>query len=126
MSHNKGSDKSKSDLYDSGRADSGFISGAITSESLFSGEISPDESHDADVRPSRSQHDVGEEMSKKEDYKRLDSGVDLSDQMSGITIDDVPTELKTPSLEIDLPFRAQNLDESSWQYYFEQDDEGDT
>ncbi|KAF6208588.1 hypothetical protein GE061_017046 [Apolygus lucorum] len=126
MSHNKGSDKDS--FYDSGRADSGFLSGALNS-GLISGEIPPEESpRDAKSSSSRTSEqnmDRFQDKSKgKDDYMRLDSGVDLvSDQMSDLYIEEEPEE---PAVQVSLAVQGADKEEPSWQLYFQQDDEGDT
>uniref|UniRef100_A0A0A9WQD0 NF-kappa-B inhibitor cactus n=1 Tax=Lygus hesperus TaxID=30085 RepID=A0A0A9WQD0_LYGHE len=123
MSHNKSSDKDS--FYDSGRADSGFLSGALNSE-LISGEIPPEETpRDGKSGSSRADHNEDKNMDKgKDDYMRLDSGVDLvSDQMSDLYIEE---EAEIPAVQISLAVTAADKEEPSWQLYFQQDDEGDT
>ncbi|CAH1403249.1 unnamed protein product [Nezara viridula] len=132
-------DGTDSSLYDSGRTDSGFLSGAnLHSETIVSEEIrSPS--------PKTSKPDVDKLHSKS--YSRLDSGVDvLSDDISELCIDDASYDYddKTnimvsksnigpepePKRVPDSPSLKQPVAHETtrtyWEYYFEQDDEGDT
>ncbi|CAA9999079.1 unnamed protein product, partial [Nesidiocoris tenuis] len=120
MSYGAGSEK-KIDPCDS-RTDSGFLSGTINSETMISGEIQPEESRQEKMSTPqpRDRPDSKIESKSKDDYMRLDSGVDLvSDQMSDLCIDE---DHPVPSVQISLT----DQEETTWQLYFQQDDEGDT
>ncbi|XP_073989970.1 NF-kappa-B inhibitor cactus isoform X3 [Rhodnius prolixus] len=97
-------------LYDSGRTDSGFLSGAnIVSEEI---PVSSPEKGDKESAVS---------------YIRLDSGVDvgLSDQLSDLCIDE---ESPCEELKKDKRIAETKVAEDSvpWELYFQQDDDGDT
>lgn len=137
--------KTDSSLYDSGRTDSGFLSGAnLVSETIVSEEISSTTSKlDLDERHSRSYSrlDSGLGKSHSTSYSRLDSGVDvgLSDQLSELCIDE--TDVKTENIltsRVDVEAVSDPSDHSTrktsnkdkvitpWEYYFKHDEDGDT
>lgn len=80
------SDSGKCSLYDSGRTDSGFLSGAnLVSSECLSDEISPSRSfRDSSTHDSTSP----EEEKESGSYMRLDSGVDveLNDQFCSLSL----------------------------------------
>jgi len=124
-----GKELSGSSLYDSGRADSGFLSGAIDN-SLCSGEITP-------PSPKAQRSDKAQEPSA---LMRLDSGVDvgLSDQLSDLCIEDSFNDLgsetspsatlksRPPAQEEQTASRHEPEEETHWELYFHQDVDGET
>jgi hypothetical protein len=132
---------SHSSLYDSGRTDSGFLSGGnILTETLSEGDITPP------GKPSSPETEP-----EQKSFMRLDSGVDvgLSDQFSELCIEenlnnldsDTKTQFSIPSkissvgpniTSAPSPQNTSSLEGSKavqglpWQLYFQQDEEGDT
>ncbi|KAL1121952.1 hypothetical protein AAG570_003360 [Ranatra chinensis] len=103
-------------LYDSGRTDSGFLSGA----NILSGEITPPPEPQPQPRPGPEDRPRDEGLKCQDPgLMRLDSGVDvgLSDQLSELAIE----EPGTP----DHPCKSTQPP-PPWELYFQQDEEGDT
>lgn len=133
---NEGKDMTDCSLYDSGRTDSGFLSGA----NLLSDTIVTDEIRSPSPKPEKSEVEKLESKS----YSRLDSGVDvgLSDQLSELCIDEPGNDtddkvnplLSRVNIQPEPASSRQAaqrppVQESSripWEYYFQQDEEGDT
>lgn len=132
----EGKDLTESSLYDSGRTDSGFLSGAnLLSDTIVSEEIRP-------TSPTPDKSDVDKTQSKS--YSRLDSGVDvgLSDQLSVLCIDESETDTDdksnymiseaniqpepTTSRHPSQRHVEQEFSRIQCEYYFQQDEEGDT
>lgn len=112
-------------FYDSGRTDSGILSGGnLVSDICSSGEISP---------PPERSDDRSMGGGKTDSYKRLDSGVDvgLSDQLSGLDIEEklddfVCTDRNFKPCSGIPTVQIPKADRLPWEQYFARDDEGDT
>lgn len=119
-------DKSSKDYldsdYDSGRIDSGFISGLISSSNLTSEIIDDEESLSS--RSTQMKSDRTEPSHQDSDKSRLDSaldsGVDLSSQLSGF----IESSTDVSEAIEDYSQRPQQL--YPWLQFFEQDDDGNT
>lgn len=133
-----------SSLYESGRTDSGFVSGAniLSSEQCLTDELSSRKYQDSAL--------LEETEDEKEDFSkqsmRIDSGVDvgLPEQLSSLSLNDlnVPTKSHHESKQFSninlTPYKVvqsqkepqhvprQQINTISWQSYFMQDDDGDT
>ncbi|XP_071445217.1 NF-kappa-B inhibitor cactus-like isoform X2 [Hetaerina americana] len=136
------SDSGKCSLYDSGRTDSGFLSGPniVSSDHCLSEDLSPRKFKDSGVQ------DISKE--DKKTFMRIDSGVDveLEEPFSHLTLKNsslnnlnVSTKLQQDSTKctnVNVPQSDNSsaelsTDESSqpcfaWEKYFQQDDDGDT
>ncbi|XP_046388602.1 NF-kappa-B inhibitor cactus-like isoform X2 [Ischnura elegans] len=137
------SDSGKCSLYDSGRTDSGFLSGAniVSSEHCLSEDLSPRKFKDSGVQ------DLSEE--DKKSFMRIDSGVDveLEEPFSHLTLKNaslnnlnVSPKLQqestrctnvnvvshSDSLSTELPSEESCQPCFDWEKYFQQDDDGDT
>lgn len=104
----------KYELYESSTTDSGFLSGGNL---VLSGEIAPE---DEVVEAPRGRDQ--EQGDGKEDYVRLDSGVDvgLNDSFSEL---DLKKSGESDSVETDT---EKAVVQPSWEVYYAQDEEGDT
>ncbi|KAL0267461.1 UNVERIFIED_CONTAM: hypothetical protein PYX00_009721 [Menopon gallinae] len=153
MSSNKVCGKTYSEsgqsFYDSGRTDSGFLSGAnlVSDQNLSSDDVSS-----SPVSRQKSESDLDIELKKhSETYMRLDSGLDLglNEQFSELTIEqkvnlnDLNACAKS-KCSISSGFSESNSYEQNlknkpkpsestvcpapqpWELYFRQDDDGDT
>lgn len=138
-------------LYDSGRTDSGFLSGAnlLSSEQYLSEDISTPSS------PVKSKEFDSGEIKSEDKIMRLDSGVDvgLDDKFSNLSLQDTQTnnlsissssksksEISciniTSSYESNIcpqspryaqvPYDTKSSPLLSWEIYFQQDEDGDT
>lgn len=158
----KSSKNSECALYDSGRADSGFISGAnIHSDQFLSEEIADSPSP---TLPKSGECDIlssGEQKGDTKSYMRLDSGVDVdvNNQFSELSIKDISlNDLNAPSYNkknnnvkgsvpaninaqfsssvktssnhtdptVSVSPQSPKSHNSSWEIYFQQDEDGDT
>lgn len=134
-------------FYESGRTDSGFLSGAnlVSDQNLSSDDLSTpvSQSGDFDFKGKKS----------SETYMRLDSGVDvgLNEQFSALSLQQKSVDLNDLSCDVNKcltspePLSNSNISEQvtnnklkgssdcavqpdpqPWEIYFQQDDDGDT
>lgn len=140
-------EEDKSELYDSSRTDSGFISSEITSEELTDSGILEDKKKvrspllhsqaitDSGIIEEEEDHNIQGDQ-KKSTSMLLDSGVCLSENFSKLSISQGFNDL-------DAPKKAQLVDSNAslsgqsrqpsievgdipWKIYYEQNEDGDT
>ncbi|XP_047001485.1 NF-kappa-B inhibitor cactus isoform X1 [Schistocerca americana] len=108
-------------LYDSGRTDSGFLSGAniVSEQCLSSDDISCSRKFTDSALQESVSEDRLEDNSKsrmrldKEDSMRLDSGVDVNEQFSSLSISPTNDLNSGPSNDLNAPFSKSRSRDSA-------------
>lgn len=116
FSSGKGSNEDK--LYENSITDSGFLSGQLNSEEIKSEEII---------------EDIIEEEITEEKHMRLDSGLDLGllQTFSSLNLDPKTSGLnnlspKTRTNEYEETESKNSEEKHPWEFYYRQDEDGDT